>query len=128
MSSHLSRPPAWVLVGVLPSSAGLTQAGAAHHPRIAPHLGTIHGRMAPTITPGTRLGSYEILTVLDEGGMGAVYLVQDTKLNRRLRSKVLLPQVAHNQRCDDVSRKVKADRLVVHALTPPGWSVDRRDR
>ncbi len=32
------------------------------------------------ISPGARLGSYEVLSPLDAGGMGEVYRARDTKL------------------------------------------------
>jgi serine/threonine protein kinase len=33
------------------------------------------------ITPGTRLGPYEILSAIGGGGMGEVYSARDTRLN-----------------------------------------------
>jgi serine/threonine protein kinase len=42
-----------------------------------------------TITAGTKLGRYEIRSKIGEGGMGEVYLAQDTKLNRRVAIKFL---------------------------------------
>ena len=49
-----------------------------------------------TISPGTRLGPYEIVSALGAGGMGEVYRARDTKLNREVAIKVLLPAVAND--------------------------------
>ena len=48
------------------------------------------------LTPGTRLGSYDILSTLGAGGMGEVYRARDAKLNRDVAIKVLLPAVAND--------------------------------
>jgi Tol biopolymer transport system component len=41
------------------------------------------------LTPGTRLGVYEITAQIGEGGMGQVYRARDVKLNRDVALKVL---------------------------------------
>ena len=42
------------------------------------------------ITPGTRLGRYEVRSQLGAGGMGEVYLARDTtELEREVAVKVL---------------------------------------
>jgi serine/threonine protein kinase len=46
------------------------------------------------LTSGNRLGSYEILDKIGEGGMGEVYRATDTKLKREVAIKVLPASVA----------------------------------
>ena len=48
-----------------------------------------------TLTPGTRFGAFEILSSLREGVTGVVYRARDTRLNREVAIKVLLPAVAN---------------------------------
>ena len=41
------------------------------------------------LTPGTRLGVYEITAQIGEGGMGQVYRATDTTLDRQVAIKIL---------------------------------------
>ena len=49
-----------------------------------------------SLTSGTRLGPYEMLALLGAGGMGEVYRARDSKLNREVAIKILLPAVAND--------------------------------
>jgi serine/threonine protein kinase len=49
------------------------------------------------ISPGSRLGPYEILSRLGAGGMGEVYRARDTRLDRSVAIKVLPPKIAADE-------------------------------
>src|SRR6266852_4675589 len=49
------------------------------------------------LTFGTKLGRYEIRAKIGAGGMGEVYLAEDTKLNRKVAIKILPAEVASDQ-------------------------------
>ena len=46
------------------------------------------------LSPGTRLGPYEILTPIGAGGMGEVYRARDPRLRREVAIKVLPSSLA----------------------------------
>src|SRR5438876_2866701 len=68
------------------------------------------------LTPGTRLGPYEILAPLGAGGMGEVYRARDSRLERDVAIKVL-PEVTA-QDPDSLARFGREARTVA-ALAHP---------
>ena len=65
---------------------------------------------------GARLGSHEIVGLLGAGGMGEVYLAQDTKLNRRVAIKVLPEAYASDpERIARFHREAQAVAALNHA-------------
>ncbi|HEV2884293.1 MAG TPA: protein kinase [Pyrinomonadaceae bacterium] len=67
------------------------------------------------LSPGTKLGRYEILSQLGVGGMGEVYLAQDSKLDRKVALKVLPADLAIKQeRMSRFVREAKAAAALNH--------------
>jgi eukaryotic-like serine/threonine-protein kinase len=52
---------------------------------------------SPSLARGTRLGPYEILSLIGAGGMGEVYRARDTRLNRIVALKRLSARLAASQ-------------------------------
>src|SRR5689334_24998205 len=63
-----------------------------------------------TLSTGTRLGPYEILSALGAGGMGEVYRARDTRLDRTVAIKVL------NNR---FSKRFEGEARAIAALNHP---------
>src|SRR5437660_11873508 len=68
------------------------------------------------ITAGTKLGRYEIRSKLGAGGMGEVYLAEDTQLHRKVALKILPADVAANQ---DRMRRFVQEAQSAAALNHP---------
>jgi serine/threonine protein kinase len=49
------------------------------------------------LTPGRKLGHYEIRSQLGAGGMGEVHPAHDTQLDRAIALKILTAEVARDQ-------------------------------
>src|SRR6266700_6678772 len=69
-----------------------------------------------TIPSGKKLGRYEIRSKLGAGGMGEVYLAQDTKLDRKVAVKILPAELAANQ---DRMRRFVQEAKAAAALNHP---------
>ena len=57
------------------------------------------------LAPGTRIGSYEIASLIGAGGMGEVFRARDLRLGRDVALKVLPDSVAH-----DPERRARFER------------------
>ncbi len=65
--------------------------------------------------PGTKLGPYEITAQLGAGGMGEVYLAQDTRLGRKVAIKVLPAEFASDpERLARFEQKARAAAALNH--------------
>jgi serine/threonine protein kinase len=58
------------------------------------------------MTPGTKLGPYEIIECVGSGGMGEVYRARDTRLNRIVAVKKL--KGPHTARFEQEARSIAA--------------------
>jgi eukaryotic-like serine/threonine-protein kinase len=65
---------------------------------------------------GTRLGRYEIRAKIGEGGMGEVYLAEDTRLHRKVALKILPAELASNR---DRMRRFEQEATAAAALNHP---------
>ena len=68
------------------------------------------------LTPGTRLGSYEIVSFIGAGGMGDVYRARDSRLNRQVAITVLPEGVSH---AGERLERLRSEARLVAALNHP---------
>src|SRR5256884_3998183 len=81
-----------------------------------------------SIATGTKLGRYEIRAKIGAGGMGEVYLAQDTKLDRRVALKILPAEVAaHPDRMRRFVQEAKAASALNHPNILTIHEIDESD-
>src|SRR5688572_2399207 len=79
-------------------------AGVARAPPVALNVG-----------PGTTLGSYRILALVAEGGMGQVFAAEDLRLRRRVALKLLPGHLSQDpQRRHRLEREARAAAALSH--------------
>src|SRR5262249_40050505 len=73
-------------------------------------------------------GRYEIRSKIGEGGMGEVYLAEDTRLHRKVALKVLPADLASNR---DRMRRFEQEAMAAAALNHPNiahiYEIDEHD-
>ncbi len=76
---------------------------------------------------GTKLARFKILSRLGQGGMGIVYLAEDTRLRRRVALKVLPAAVADEERRKRFLREARSASAVVHPNVATVFDADEAD-
>ena len=83
-----------------------------------------------TLTSGTQLGSYVILTPLGSGGMGEVYKARDSRLNRLVAIKILPKDFAENKlfvaRFDGEAAALEESPRSATSVAPATMLINRR--
>src|SRR5256712_1217094 len=68
------------------------------------------------LSPGIRLGPYEILAPVGAGGMGEVYKAKDTRLERTVAVKVL---PAHLSKSEEIRQRFEREAKTISSLSHP---------
>jgi hypothetical protein len=77
---------------------------------------------------GTRLGPYRILEEIGRGGMGVVYLAEDSRLGRRVALKTLPPVVAANPELQGrLRREARAAATITHPAVATVYALEDID-
>src|SRR5260370_19338254 len=84
--------------------------------------------MSSSLVSGSGLGRYEIRSPLGAGGMGEVYLAQDTKLDRKVALKILPAEIAaHRDRMRRFIQEAKAASSLNHPNIITIHEIDETD-
>ena len=82
-------------------------------------MGSLLGRLSEALAP-----RYRILRQLARGGMGAVFLAEDTRLQSPVAIKVLLPELATAERAARFLQEARTLRSLSHPHIVPVHDVD----
>src|SRR6516225_6704881 len=68
------------------------------------------------LSPGTKLGPYEIQSPLGAGGMGEVYRARDTRLDRTVAVKILPAHLSENA---EAKQRFEREARTISSLNHP---------
>jgi len=74
------------------------------------------GERREMMAPGSQLGHYKIISMIGSGGMGEVYLAEDTRLRRKVALKMISPELTRDERG---LRRFEHEALAASALNHP---------
>src|SRR5262245_52716363 len=75
------------------------------------------GSQRRLVQPGVRIGAYQMLSQIGQGGMGEVWLAEHTLLKRRAAIKLLRPAVSHD---DEMITRFFNEARAATAISDPG--------
>ena len=80
------------------------------------------------LSPNFNLSHYRVISMIGSGGMGEVYLAQDTKLDRKVALKILPAELATNRdRMRRFSQEAKAASALNHPNIVTIYEIDQTD-
>ncbi|MDL1951872.1 serine/threonine protein kinase [Acidobacteria bacterium ACD] len=81
-----------------------------------------------TLSPGTRLGRYEVAERIGAGGMGEVYRARDSRIGRDVAVKVLSPALAADRdRLERFALEARAAGALAHPNVVPVYDAGTHD-
>ena len=82
----------------------------------------------PALAAGQTLAHYRIIKAIGVGGMGQVYLAEDTRLDRQIALKILPPELSHDpERRVRFTREAKAIAALNHPNIVTVYAVEEVD-
>src|SRR3979490_2814257 len=80
------------------------------------------------LSPGFNLSHYRILSKIGAGGVGGVFLAEDTKLDRKVGLKILPAHLASNRdRMERFVREAKSAAALSHPNIAQIFEIDEHD-